>query len=434
MTEPSAPRRFRPRDAVFAVVVVVGVLWGINAAIEGLERSGAVSTTRPDDLVLFVGEPILEQEGDHYVTSEYGRKNLVSSRFGTDPDANWQAFLVGGSFMMGTPYVHHEHETERAGGIPFWLRHEYEEADGVVEIVNLGAGAQNSNRVSSIARVVVPLKPDVLVVATCNNEGVLPPSRLREELHQLGGYRLLAKYIAPAAGDEERSYYTPQLEEAHALLGAFERSLQEIADAAAEAEVPLVLVTLPVHLAYRGRAWSHGVAPDQAFTNPDPCIAEGVHLLSWEDPEGAISRLEQCEDTAEALRWIGMSLKQLERYPEASRALEQSVELRPRNRCRPSFNDAIRAVAEASEAICLVDLDRRAREVSPGGIPGDNLFLDYCHLDYAGYALMAREIRDGMAACGIAPPGVGPSSEPLDVARIALEEQIPELDHGRLWQ
>ncbi|MCP4867296.1 MAG: hypothetical protein GY898_01080 [Proteobacteria bacterium] len=124
---------------------------------------------------------------------------MVPNRFLRDKgEDGWRLFVTGGSFAMGTPYVDQVSRKQDEGGIATWLRRDLgPRAPGPIEVINAAAGAQNSHRVSAIAEEVLNFDPDVVFVATCNNEGALPPGRVREQLHKLGGYRLLGRHLAP---------------------------------------------------------------------------------------------------------------------------------------------------------------------------------------------------------------------------------------------
>ena len=121
-------------------------------------------------------------------------------------------------------------------------------------------------------------------------------------------------------------------------------------------------------------------------------------------------------------------LFQLRQYSEAHAALGQYTELAPRNRCRPSLNRIIRTIAQSTPGVTLVDLEAAAEAASTGGIPGDNLFVDYCHMHWTGYAAMAKVILRTMREYGITPPGAA-----RDVP-LRSREQIAEEMHIRAFR
>ena len=187
-------RPSRGRMALFALVICLVILAGANGVVELLEEQGQVRTHRRDAAVHLVNDELFEVTQDGWVrTSGYADATMVPSRFKAQKEG-WRAFVLGASFAMGSPYVMQGREKEQFGGIPSWLRTKlrrmYPEAG--VEVINMGAGGQSAHRVARIAETVVHLAPDVLIVATCNNEGTVRPSAVSEQLHKLGGYRLIA--------------------------------------------------------------------------------------------------------------------------------------------------------------------------------------------------------------------------------------------------
>jgi len=435
MNRPDPRRLSRPRLIVFSAITTVAVLAGINAVVERLEERGAVDTHRPDDAVSLVEEALFQEEFDHWVSTPYALNSMVPSRFLRDKGGGWRMFVVGGSFAMGTPYVHQLQHREGDGGIPTWLRRDLgRRTSGEVEVVNAAAGAQNSHRVAAIAERVLAYEPDVLFVATCNNEGAPPPGEVREQLHRLGGYRLLARHLAPPPEASERSYYTPQDADSADLAATFRANLERTATAAKARGVPLLLATLPVNLMYAGTVDARRLEPGAlpAPAEVSACVQEGIDLHMGNRHEDAIARLQECPEIADGLRWAALSMVKLERLDEARAALEQSVELRPRNRCRPSFNAIVREVAAAHGGVHLVDLDAAARATAPAdGLPGYEQFVDFCHMNWRGYAAMAAEVVRVLEEQGLGPASIKPADSPLDVVAIAAELRLDEVQFPR---
>lgn len=409
-----------PRLLLFAIVTVAAVLVGGNTAVEWLERRGTIDTQRRDDVVQFVNEPLFERDGDHWRTSAYAHQSMVPARFAREkPQGTWRAFLLGGSFMMGTPYVHQDHGGERPGGVGTWLRELLRPASqGAVEIVNLASGAASSQRVAHVAEQAVQLQPDVLVVASCNNEGEFPPSMVREVLHKQGAYRLLSRMLISEPDAEQRPVYARQSGDVEVVRTTWMQRLTAILRGAEERGVAVVLCTLPVNLRYDhtdGKAFERGFLDGTRWEDDegappavDGCNARGVAQYDAGDLDGALATFQSCEADAEALRFAGLVLAAKGEPARALPLLEQSVELVPRNRCRPSFNDDIRALAAEHEHVVLADLDAAARAESPGGLPGDELFTDYCHMNWRGYALMAETIAAAMERAQFLPAPPAP--------------------------
>ena len=427
MTSPTERRRLKPlRLVLFALVATSLVLGGLNVGVEVLERRGVVETHRVDDHVQFLEEPLFRREGQDYVTTDYAQRFLVPQRFAVEKGDRFRVFLLGASFAMGTPYTSQSHGEERPGGMATWLREDLEArfGPGRFEVVNVAAGAQTSHRVARIADEVLKLAPDLLIVATCNNEGPPKPGYVREQLHQLGAYRLLAKLVAPPREAAERPVFTPQLMAPERVRGEFEENLHSMVDAASRADVPVALATLPLNLRYGGEGAPLPPGDAQGAHEEKPCVRKGRELYEEGDLDAALTALGECSgDIPDAARWTGLTLAALGRVSDAKTALELSVELLPRNRCRPSLNTVTRSLAASRDSVYLVDLERVAQEVSPQGLPGANLFVDYCHLNWRGYATMTQALTRDLESSGLLPPREGP---PVDVEAVARSKGIPE--------
>jgi hypothetical protein len=434
MPEPPNHRQARPRLSVggvakrllYSAIVSAAILLVANWAIERVTRARQIDLDTRDSQIVYLSDDPYLRDGDHYVTNPQVRDTLIASRFRANKADAWRLFILGESFAMGTPYVHQQQAQAGEGGIASWLAADLEALypQRSIEVINAAAGAQNSHRVRRIAEAVVKLQPDALLVAACNNEGVLPPGRVDEILHRTGGYRLLAKLAAPLLGSAERSLFTPQDPDVDAIRATFEENLRAIVDTARRHDVPVLLCTMPVNLQFAGDQVGHLFQHTRDVSYPTPaisdCAARARSQLARRDAAAAVATLRACALDLEGMRVLGMALMQLRQFDEARQVLNQYTELAPRNRCRPSLNRIIREVAASTPGVTLVDLETAAANASRGGIPGDNLFVDYCHMNWVGYAAMAEVILDTMRAHGITP------QEPADERRLVSREALAQ--------
>ena len=454
---------------VYGVATAAGLLLAGNLAVELLERLGALQTHRPDDGVAQVDEELFQRAGQRYRTASWASRLVPEQSFALPrPEGTWRLFVLGGSFAKGTPYVTGDHARPGSeGGMGSWVqaalaaRH----PDLEIEVINAAIGGASSGAVRDMAQQVLELQPDALLVASCNNEGSLAPGRIRRLLQQQGGYRLLQRLLAP---EPERPLYAPQDAEDRALREQFVAHMRALLAAAEARQVPVLLATLPVRLRYKGlepghvaagRGWPllEGVcwqalrrfereeyalaaplleacARRPAEQQPPPlalyrvlaaleqgqapararpvlaegygsCVAEGILEYYRGAFEAAQEQLRTCDEVAEALLWTGLARAAAGRPAQARSLLEQAVELVPRNRCRPSFNGQLRQLASEHAGAHLVDLEAAAQASSPGGLPGAELFDDYCHLQWWGYAQMAEEVLRVLEASQLLPTG-----------------------------
>ena len=489
---------------VFTLVAVLGLLGLANVLVEWAESRSLLNTHRPDDVVQFLDEQVYERDGEWYRTSKYARSDMVDSRFPAEKGGAWRMFVVGGSFAMGTPYTNTwrpEYEAEGvvpapadAGGIASWVRAQLAAThpDSTVEVVNAGAGGQNSRRVREIALEVLKLDPDVLLIATGNNEGNLDPGLLRSQLQEQGGYRLLRKLLRPppAKDASRRSRFTVQDPATELVRSQYRAHIRDILTAAAKVEVPVLLATLPTNLLYLGFEPGHGATEngwpfqdgacldgverfdagdyhgsltplrqclegpkskqpppirsyyalaglESGSIEPDPspalaaelgaCIESGIRLYYSDQAQDAIEQLRSCNEVGAALFWIGRSRLKLGEADLARHALYQSVELIPRNRSRPSYNRIVREEAESFDGAHVLDLASAAEALSPHGIPGHGLFLDYCHMHWRGYAHMADEVLSSLDRNGLGPKSRALEQASADPKDLAATWRLPAL-------
>jgi hypothetical protein len=240
-------------------------------------------------------------------------------------------------------------------------------------------------------------------------------------LHRFGGVRLLRRLLAPTAG-KDRSYYTPQDPDTARVRNAFRDNVHAILQQAAARDVRVLLATLPVNLRYQGGQRGHMIGSKWEEPPETQCVRDGRQLLAQRRLDEAATTLGGC-DSVEALRQLGLVEYERGRYDDARRALEQYTELMPRNRCRPSFNALLRKEAAPFGNVRLVDLAAKADALSPHGIAGSELFDDYCHMNWIGYAAMEDEVLATLVREGWVPRGSGvrPSREDLR-ARFGLEQ------------
>jgi hypothetical protein len=400
----------RIRYALYAAAVTIAVLAVVDAAITALEQSGAITITSSDDQVSTItGDPWLQRD-DRFVLSTVAKNSMIPMSFtASKPADGFRLFMVGGSFMRGIPY-------DGAGTIRFWLYRELRRRfpTAFVEIINAGATSQNSHRVREIAQHAVKHDTDVMIIASCNNEGALPPGLVQKRLIRSGTFRLLKSVLRTETRDGDRPLHTPQDPDIDQVRQAFRDNLVEIVRVARENGVSLYLSTLPLNLRYAGNSPGRPIGDKEHPDNVtwSPCVNRGHALFEAQNYEGAITELSLCEDI-EALRWIGLSHYQLGNYQTARDILRQYTEVEPRNRCRPSFQQIIRDVAQAEE-IPLIDLEQAVNNASPHGIPGPELFVSYCHMNWAGQALVADTMFAALRTKGDLPAKTEQDVRPED--------------------
>ncbi|MCZ7587074.1 MAG: hypothetical protein M5R36_29085 [Deltaproteobacteria bacterium] len=138
---------------------------------------------------------------------------------------------------MGTPYQHQTptyHSRIGFGDIPNWVRAELEMRfpSRTIEVLNAGAGSQNSSAVRHVTGELLKLDLDLLIVMTGNNEGYVAQTPFNEPLQRWIVYRTMKKALLSKPDPLDRSYFTPQDEDTRKIEENFRSNLRRIADAA----------------------------------------------------------------------------------------------------------------------------------------------------------------------------------------------------------
>ncbi|MCZ7587076.1 MAG: hypothetical protein M5R36_29095 [Deltaproteobacteria bacterium] len=150
----------------------------------------------------------------------------------------------------------------------------------------------------------------------------------------------------------------------------------------------------------------------------------GDKLRDADDLDGAIAAYAQSRYTAFAAWRIAMCLERLGRWDQARTFYKIYTQNNPLNRMRPSYNDFLRAYAN-DEKIVLIDLEHAAERAAEHGIPGDDLFFDFCHMNWPGYRKMSEEVVDVLIRETIVE---GRSPEPLP------RPSTDEIIRARHWE
>ncbi len=392
----------RARYIAYAIGVTVAVLLVLEALIG---REDGAKSQRSDDVHTLRVDPWIVEDRE-LVPNPRLPSGMAPHRLRHPKGDAWRLLMAGGSFFKGVPF-------EGEGTIHYSLEQKLNRIviNKPVEVGNGSMSAMASGVVAQVASRATQHEPDALVVATCNNEGTLPPSKVTERLHELGTVQALRGLLRGERAAGDRPVHTPQDPDVDAVRAHFRANLEAIAAATREANVPLLLCTLPVNLLYRGEEAGLPIAghawEEQGTIDYGACVRTGMEYYKSRRYERAVKHLQTC-DEVEALRWIGLSYYDRGKHERATEALEAYAELMPRNRCRPSFNAVIREVAAAHAHVRLVDLDAKTRAMSAGGLPGPELFVDYCHLRKEAQALVADWIVGELGAAGLVPAPAAP--------------------------
>lgn len=408
------------------------VLATVTVILRNLERTELLDTERPDDRVRHAPVNLLVEENGFYHIRD---PHLLPLSFPVMKEAGVKRLIfAGGSFMLGTPYVYAEGNDLGYGDIPNWVGAElrFRFPDSRFEMLNVAAGARSSAGVVEIVERLLVARPDVLIVATGNNEGALPATRFNDAMHRWVLYRVLKKNLLPEPELGDRPYLAPQDPDIADMEKTFRKNIARLVEIAEKQGIPLVLVALPINLRYDISTWEPEVV------RQDPAIREGRRLAAAGEHRRAVAAFLKSPQQAWATKYAADSLVVLGDFSEARALYKISVQLNPFNRARPSYNEIVRQAAERP-GVYLVDLEKIMEDLSPNGLPDPSLFHDYCHLTWRGYALAAGQITatliEHRLVGGDTPPRPRPALNVLIEQNhwMNLDSYIPPDDGKEVW-
>jgi len=398
--------RHRTKRKIFAFVPLLFLLLAATIVLQILERRGVIDSERPDD---YVQAPpvnwLHEEQTADGVWIRLQHDMMLTSRFPKKkPPDTLRIFVTGGSFAMGTPVIVMEMK-DPYGGIGEWMRDElrmrYPQHN--IEVVNAAAGAQNSFRVVEIVKELVELEPDVVFVMTGNNEGAMPRFKLNQHLHKWVLYRVMKKQLLSDPTLDQRLYAEIVNSDAPIQEKIMRKNLQQIVTLTGRHGIALLLTAMPINLKPDNEivGWF-----ERKIEEMDQPIRQGRELQAQGKYAEAIAAYAQSQNMDFSTYFIAQCWEALGDYRQAKNYYQFNQSINPGLRTQPSTNAMVR-VFSRNEHVHLVDLESVAERVSPHGIPGYNLFLDYCHLDQNGYYLMAQEALRVLEADNLIPASFG---------------------------
>jgi hypothetical protein len=389
----AAKKISRMKRVLFALIPAFVLLVLATFALERLERGQVIQTVRLDDRVSLPPVNLLSrvqtERGEQFMVRD---DSMLKTRFPVEKtDRTFRILIVGGSFMLGSPYVHQQQAPPTQYGIPDWVRAELKLRYPTMnfEVINAAAGAQNSTRVKHIVRQMMEVQPDLVVVATGNNEGAVASSRVNEMLHQWIVYRALKKGVLPKIKPGDRPYYTPQLLSLGDQMELYENNLRQIIQTVQAGGAPLVLCTLPINLKFvpEARVFAK-VIPDPS---KDPDLLAGNALCENGRYAEAMERFAATSNQVFAVFSMGRCFERQGNFKEAKEAYQIYAEQMPTNRALPSFNTFIRSMGK-QKGVQVADLELRLEAISENEIADPKWFYDNCHMTWQGYYEMAQVI------------------------------------------
>nr|MBD5378018.1 hypothetical protein [Bacteroides sp.] len=301
-------------------------------------------------------------------------------------DSTLRIFVLGASTNVGFPYMHN-------GSFPRMLayRIQMENPERRVEMVNLSLTAISSFVVADFAEQLARYKPDAVLIYTGHNEyygamGVASTAStsgvwLNRLIVGLSRFKLGQWAVDFAARIKGVDDYVldPKLNLMERMvaekvipkdgkdfqigISRYDSNLSRAVRSLTEAGVPVYLATVTSNL--------RSLKP---FNSAGEEWKQANKLLAQGDTVAALAAFVNAKDT-DGLRF---------RAPEA-------------------INEHVREIARTYKGVTLVDVDSAFRAASPGGIPGEELFLEHVHPNLTGHAIIADRFYHAMADNGQIP-------------------------------
>lgn len=351
------------------------------------------------------------------------------------PEGAFRFFSFGGSTTYGRPYLNDSSFTHWLGS----LISRY--GDGrPIEAINAGGISYASYRVTRLMEEMAAYSPDLYIVYSGHNEFLESRTfaalkdedallrKVRAYLHRSRVYSLVQRGISRVArsgtagktilGDEVAAkneeiggpeLYHRDPEFRAGVIRQYRQGIEKMVDIARRRGIPLILCTVPSNLS--------GVSP---FKSEHRVGMSPAELQRWEGLFNAgstalqdgrfdealvlLSKAEEIDAEFAMLHFLkGQSLQALGR-PDASyqafcRAKQEDI---VPLRALDEFNETLRQVATRMK-VPLADVEAVFRDLSPGGIPGLNIFVDHVHPSIEGHQVAAQVILDTAVGAGLVP-------------------------------
>ncbi len=359
--------------AILALEAVLVLTWG-NA------RESFKNKTPGWDYYQQIYEPIAAPlmkkiRKDGISTYEFNRRHLSSSHSDISlkekKDSNEvRIFIIGESVADFFP-VDEEIKTIFESRFPGYK----------VNIINAGARAYTSAQILSVARDIMRLDPDIVLVLMGNN--IYRFDYINKKMWRILRSRALLRYLYARSWVFRiciDSIYSGTADVNYGLEH-FKQDYDEIAKIFKANNLPFVVFTLPRNYADYPPQGRYYIEREEQFI-PFVLYSEGRYedLLNTTDPAGDAFLLFL---KGNALRGLGL-------YEEAREAYYQAVYIELTYAVH-DINNSIRAIAERYNAI-LIEIDKLFEELSETGLIGKDFLFSSIHWYAPYYTVIADTV------------------------------------------
>lgn len=337
------------------------------------------------------------------------------------PPRVFRIVFLGESTVIGFPY---SSEISFPRQVEVLLERQQPKID--FEVLNVGITSMNSFALADLARQCLACDPDLVVVHAGHNEFYgpggpasnamqLPPRWLplaytirRWRLSQLltglipSGARVQEDLMDLLPGTLEIPLDGPVFQQAETN---YQHNLQRIVDVCHRADVPVLLSTVACNLRQQSpmrTVWPPGISAAQRQSTENG-IAVAESLLLQGEYTQALETLAKVEDTcpgnARAVYRQAQCLEGLGRAAEALAAYQRARDLDGcRFRAPSSFAPIVKRLAEqnSTRGCQFLDIAALVQQRSLPAGPGNDLFLEHVHYNFAGHRLLGELFARGI--------------------------------------
>ena len=334
---------------------------------------------------------------------------LIDRVFPKEKDAEtFRVILLGASFAQGAPYfVGMNPMSPKYGDIISWVQAllEMRFPSGKFDMINATVNGIDSGRLKEIVKMLAPLRPDIMIVITSNNEGLMPPTPM-QQLHESFSRLAAGRLFKGKAHPFDNSDVTLNREYNRQNREMMEKNTQDIIAMAQKEKISLILGTIPINLkldrVFPAYPWPKFESDDR--------IERGIRFCAEKRYTEALNEFENSGFHYYATLLKGECLEAMGRYEDAMKIYVDLVENKPMGRVQPAFNAFLRKATSGQAGVYLADAEKAYLDHDPHGMPDPGLFWDNCHMKWRGYLIVAREIVRVMIESGLL---TGLPGEPL---------------------
>jgi len=299
---------------------------------------------------------------------------MVNQRFHKNKLPNeFRIFVIGGSQAMGTPYVAPYFDNisslfnlldiPNKGGISSWLEEYFKiiYPEKTVSVINASGESQDSKWVLQTFREIKEKgSPDLIIILSGNNE--------RRDDKIEGSWQV-----------ENIKDFTDVLSN---LTAQYKKHILAIANTSVDLEFPVYFLTVPNnirdHIPYHSK-------------NLDFNAIQNLWNIGQHDKVLINLGKDIYKNNSVAHFYTAKTYDDLQKYELAREHYFRAKDLDWNfTRSRSQWNDIIRDLKSSNNKV--IDMEKKMFDYAENHIPGNDLFLDYCHLNLRGNQIVAYEI------------------------------------------